>query len=254
MTNNTPAPAPKDAVLTTGQILSLERRSNMTDDEALRFARAIESALLPKLRAPVADERPDEYEHFSDWLKKDGPIEREVTKAEMARHGWMAGMRFADFYPLASAPVAGPIQWPTMPPSKGQSPVLFEDGYAEGWAKCMDECRRAVSAASAPVAGEAQPVAWGTTDGREPISDALKRAHSRYATAYTVPYYAAPQASEADPLQGAADWLMRAFEPPLSASDLARQLVIGYNRATRLRDAALSAQPGAQKNGGSDAG
>jgi hypothetical protein len=23
-----------------------------------------------------------------------------------------------------------------MPPSKGQSPVLFEDGYAEGWSKC----------------------------------------------------------------------------------------------------------------------
>ncbi|WP_286938946.1 hypothetical protein [Achromobacter sp. UBA4530] len=54
MTTNTPAPAPKDAVLTTGQILSLERRSNMTDDEALRFGRAIESALLSKLRAPVA--------------------------------------------------------------------------------------------------------------------------------------------------------------------------------------------------------
>lgn len=67
-------------------------------------------ALLSKLRAEgvqAGDERPNEYEHFSDWLKKDGPIEREVTKAEMARHGWMAGMRFADLYPLASAPVAG---------------------------------------------------------------------------------------------------------------------------------------------------
>lgn len=49
------------------------------------------------------------------------------------------------------------MQWPTMPESKGQSPVLFEDGYAEGWAKCMDECRRAVSAASAPVAPQACP-------------------------------------------------------------------------------------------------
>lgn len=37
--------------LTTEQILSLERRGNMTDDEALRFGRAIESALLSKLRA-----------------------------------------------------------------------------------------------------------------------------------------------------------------------------------------------------------
>ncbi|ALA45429.1 hypothetical protein ADP64_000041 [Achromobacter phage phiAxp-2] len=43
---------------------------------------------------------------------------------------------------------SAPVQWPTMPPSKGQSPVLFEDGYAEGWAKCMDECRRALVAAS----------------------------------------------------------------------------------------------------------
>lgn len=62
--------------------------------------------------APVADERPDEYEHFADWLKKEGPIEREVTKAEMARHGWMAGMRFADLYPLAIAPVAGEAHEP----------------------------------------------------------------------------------------------------------------------------------------------
>jgi hypothetical protein len=63
---------------------------------------------------------------------------------------------------LASAPVAGPIQWPTMPPSKGQSPVLFEDGYAEGWAKCMDACRRAVSTASAPVAGERTAQEYGS--------------------------------------------------------------------------------------------
>lgn len=55
MTNQNKAAQP---VLTTGQILSMERRSNMTDDEALRFARAIESALLSKLRAPVA-ENPD---------------------------------------------------------------------------------------------------------------------------------------------------------------------------------------------------
>ncbi len=49
---------------------------------------------------------------------------------------------------LASTPLPAPIQWPTMPESKGQSPVLFEDGYAEGWAKCMDECRRALVAVS----------------------------------------------------------------------------------------------------------
>lgn len=92
---------------------------------------------------------------------------------------------------------------------------------------------------SAPVAGEAQPVAWGTTDDREPISDALKRAHPRYATAYTVPLfrYVAPKASEADPLQGAADWLVNAQEK-FGPLDLSASLMIGYNRAQRLYDAA----------------
>lgn len=100
---------------------------------------------------------------------------------------------------------------------------------------------------SAPVAGEATP-----EDYVQLVPEHCDRIvwKGRY---YALPLDAAPQASEADPLQGAADWLMRAFEPPLSASDLARQLVIGYNRATRLRDAALSAQPGAQRTGGSDA-
>lgn len=59
--------------------------------------------------------------------------------------------------PVAEDPVFYPIHWPTMPPSRGQSPVLFEDGYAEGWAKCLEGCMAAVEqawptpqAASAP--------------------------------------------------------------------------------------------------------
>lgn len=40
------------------------------------------------------------------------------------------------------------IKWPSMPPSKGQSSVLFEDGYAEGWAKCLEACRAAAEAAA----------------------------------------------------------------------------------------------------------
>lgn len=35
------------------------------------------------------------------------------------------------------------MKWPIMPPNKGQSPVLFEDGYAEGWAKCLSQCQQA---------------------------------------------------------------------------------------------------------------
>ena len=38
------------------------------------------------------------------------------------------------------------IQWPAMPPGRGQSHVLFEDGYAEGWAKCLQMCKEAVGA------------------------------------------------------------------------------------------------------------
>lgn len=30
-----------------------------------------------------------------------------------------------------------------MPPSKGQSPVIFETGYDEGWAKCLSQCKDA---------------------------------------------------------------------------------------------------------------
>ena len=46
--------------------------------------------------------------------------------------------------------------------------------------------------------------------------------------------------SEQDPLQGAANWLVTAHAE-LTASTLASKLSIGYNRAKRLRDAALAA-------------
>jgi hypothetical protein len=50
------APAPcRDAALSTGQILALERRSNMTDDEAIRFARAVERAVLARAPLPAQD-------------------------------------------------------------------------------------------------------------------------------------------------------------------------------------------------------
>lgn len=51
---------------------------------------------------------------------------------------------------LAAQPAAPAIQWPTMPPSRGQSSVLFDDGYAEGWAKCLSMCQQAVSGSAAP--------------------------------------------------------------------------------------------------------
>lgn len=44
-----------------------------------------------------------------------------------------------------SPQAAEPVAWPTMPPSRGQSPVIFEDGYTEGWAKCLDACKAAIA-------------------------------------------------------------------------------------------------------------
>ncbi|WP_241135385.1 hypothetical protein, partial [Achromobacter xylosoxidans] len=123
---------------------------------------------LSKLRAPVADERaavdPCGYVAVKvsavDWLKDKFPaltIKAGLCERIGGRLYTITRLMRDHDTALASAPVADAIQWPTMPESKGQSPILFEDGYAEGWAKCMDECRRAVSQASAPVAGEAQP-------------------------------------------------------------------------------------------------
>ncbi|MGK0556119.1 hypothetical protein [Bordetella bronchiseptica] len=120
-------------------------------------ARAIETAVLSKLRAPVADESlaVQALKAAQNNIAACRPPGSSDPKSPQYDHDafmWDYYQRAIDSLALASAPVARAIQWPTMPASKGQSPVLFEDGYAEGWAKCMDECRRAVSQASAPVA------------------------------------------------------------------------------------------------------
>ena len=51
---------------------------------------------------------------------------------------------------LAASAGSEPVAWPTMPLSLGQSPVLFEDGYAEGWAKCLAMCKAAFPHPSPP--------------------------------------------------------------------------------------------------------
>ena len=45
----------------------------------------------------------------------------------------------------------------------------------------------------------------------------------------------------ADPLQGAADWLVKALDKP-SPAEIAAHLLIGHNRAERLFDAAIAQQ------------
>ena len=57
---------------------------------------------------------------------------------------------------------------------------------------------------------------------------------------YTAPV-AAQHADDADPLQGAADWLVKALAKPRT-TEIAARLLIGYNRAERLFDAAIAQQ------------
>jgi hypothetical protein len=47
-----------------------------------------------------------------------------------------------------------------MPPSIGQSPVLFESGYDEGWAKCMSMCKAAFTS---PPKRQPEPCMCGET-------------------------------------------------------------------------------------------
>lgn len=93
--------------LTTEQILSLERRGNMTDDEALRFGRAIESALLSKLRAEGV-QAGDERETFEEWDR----LFTVYCGADQGEEAGKAAKALIAFTraALASAPVAGEVQ------------------------------------------------------------------------------------------------------------------------------------------------
>ena len=62
---------------------------------------------------------------------------------------------------------AQPVTWPTMPPSLGQSPVLFEDGYAEGWAKCLQSIQDLFASTPSPQAAQQAPQVIRATNGAE---------------------------------------------------------------------------------------
>lgn len=106
----------------------------------------------------------------------------------------------------------------------------------------------------APEAGK--PVAWMQTSKRGLIRgtystepSAEHRAIAEIDGDTITPLYLRPSAadgaqeSQGDPLQGAVTWLMEAA-PGLNGEHIAGRLMIGFNRASRLRDAALSASRG----------
>lgn len=80
--------------------------------------------------------------------------------------------------------------------------------------------------------------------GCEGAADALQRTLDAEMASFSVQGEdAAGDARECDPLQGAANWLVQAHGRP-SPTVLCRCLMIGYNRAQRLYDAAIAAQQG----------
>jgi hypothetical protein len=90
------------------------------------------------------------------------------TAAEHRVHVAAAGCGPQPFVPVTNAPV---VQWPTMPPSKGQSPVLFEDGYAEGWAKCLQAIKELHGAQT--INNQEYPRQWH--EGVDAALEALQR-------------------------------------------------------------------------------
>ncbi|QDJ40327.1 hypothetical protein [Bordetella hinzii] len=131
------------------------------------------------------------------------------------------------------------------------------DGFDEVCLKTLKRVRDALLSRYGRHAGETQPVAWvaaDTLNSPHPTcisSLAYMSQLDRERGREYVPLYAAPVAAQtaddardaADPLQGAADWLVKALDKPRPA-EIAAHLLIGHNRAERLFDAAIAAQQG----------
>lgn len=60
--------------------------------------------------AASAEPRPDELAYFVDWNTKAATNESEVPPYDIARHAWLAGIRFADLFPVAAQPSV-PDDW-----------------------------------------------------------------------------------------------------------------------------------------------
>lgn len=80
--------------------------------------------------APQAgeDARPaDDFAYFKDWYDKEAPKEGEaITRIDMARHGWLAGMRFADLFPQPAVQAA-----PAVPEERIHEIVKLAETFGE---------------------------------------------------------------------------------------------------------------------------
>lgn len=172
-----PAPAMQEAVLTDAEIREIQGTHLVTISSrdaliasVIVAGRAIEAAVLSKLRAPVADERAA----FEWWASDEGEYPASVERdgngnyklAQIQAH-WDAWQARAA---LASAPVAGEqiIAWDVQDTGLGRRYTTYNPKIAEDLMNLGEDVRPLVYAsalppanaaprASAPVAGEARP-------------------------------------------------------------------------------------------------
>lgn len=182
MTTHTPAPA-QQALLTDEEIRAVWVEHGLDDEAVEDFARAIESALLSKLRAPVADERRALFalKHIGTWAGVGAGMKTHKEVREYAKHNAQA---------CADAAVMGNPM--SIPPVVDKRPAvayldLGAGGYMDMDTDLTDEQLAALpkgrhmlaiigthgvngytpaAVASAPVAGEAQPLGY-VRKGRE---------------------------------------------------------------------------------------
>ncbi|MGB3432430.1 hypothetical protein [Achromobacter sp.] len=195
----------------------LDTAMNLDDAKAIALkkvadmAHALAGYVASVASAPVADERADDiltqvYHRFGIGVLARNPSTLMACLGNVIRRAHCLSQ------------VEQVLSVPTPPEPEddgvwGEESLLRwgadEKGYAEHFKAALAEWSRHAALASAPVAGEAQPVAWANEDG-DPISDALKQARlDLYGKNYTRPLvYAAPQAREAaHSLDAAADLL-----------------------------------------------
>lgn len=193
----------------------------LTDADKLAFARAVESAVLSKLRAPVADETQALHDHdlwFQEYGQTLGAFYNNLTIH--TRAAWVAASR--QYAALASAPVADG-EWPTLSDLHLQA-LMF--AYNEGYSKAIDgrKFKNPFETSGS------QAAAWelGTQDGTEarskmestPVAGYIKPdpaapTHPRYVS--ELKYRSAADA-EADP-EGKG-WLKVYAAPQPSAEDV----------------------------------
>lgn len=138
------------------------------------------------LPAASAEPRPDEYDYFVDWYDKDAPDESEVGNFDMARHAWLAGVRFADLFPVAAPVAQEPVarDWPSIQSAIDEyldgyeligepddhTPTEFEKFLlADAIAGLLDD-EKFLGLFAAPVAAQAQDERWKQSAARDPLA------------------------------------------------------------------------------------